>query len=68
MIFSADLSSFRAFQWEFNSHGTLKQFCMAGIQLFYYWLRIDGPCSSFTVQITARDFFGEYLRADFSMT
>lgn len=34
MISSADLSSSGAFQWEFKSHGTLKQFRMAGIQLF----------------------------------
>lgn len=76
MISSADLSSSRAFQWEFNSHDTLKQFCMAGIQLFYYWLKIDGPCSSFTAQIAACGvfwggllfFFWWYLGTDFSMT
>lgn len=64
MISSADLSSSRAFQWEFNSHGTLKQFCMAGIQLFYYWLKIDGPCSSFTAQIAACGFFGVFFFDD----
>lgn len=63
MISSADLCSSRAFQWEFKSHGALKQFRMAGIQLFYYWLRTDGPCSSSTAQITACDFYNFFFFA-----